>query len=53
MFFVLGHLVAGLRVVLLAHGTHAQATTRLWYAGILASAAVATAIIAGMCGVRL
>ncbi|WMJ68633.1 hypothetical protein [Stenotrophomonas sp. 24(2023)] len=53
VFFVLGHLVAGLRVVLNAHGVARQATQRLWWAGMVASALIATAIMAGMCGARL
>ena len=53
VFFVLGHLVAGLRVVLEAHGMPRQAVNRLWCAGVAASAVIATAIVAGMCGLRI
>jgi hypothetical protein len=53
VFFVLGHLVAGLRVVLNAHGVHRRVVTRIWFAGVAVSGAIAAAIIAGMCGVRI
>lgn len=53
VFFVLGHLLAGLRVVLEAHGVAPGRVRGVWYAGLLASALVALAIIAGMLGVRL
>ncbi|WP_202814653.1 hypothetical protein [Bradyrhizobium tropiciagri] len=53
VFFVLSHLLSGLRVVLLAHGVEQRSLDRLWGAGIAASAVVAAAIIAGMGGVRL
>lgn len=52
-FFVLGHLVSGLRVVTLAHGGNLAFANRLWFAGLAASAVIATAIIAGLCGVRI
>lgn len=53
VFFVLGHLVAGLRVVLNAHGMERRIVTRVWFAGVAASGVIAAAIIAGMCGVRI
>jgi hypothetical protein len=53
VFFVVAHLTSGLRVVLLAHGVSERLTNRLWAAGAITSAAVATAIIAGMSGVRI
>lgn len=53
VFFVLGHLVAGLRVVLNAHGVDRRMVNRSWFVGIAASGVIATAIIAGMCGVRI
>lgn len=53
VFFVLSHLVAGLRVVLNAHGVSAHTANRLWSAGVASSAVVAAAILAGMCGVRI
>jgi len=53
VFFVLSHLASGLRVVLAAHGVNARAVNGTWMAGLLASAAIATLILLGMCGVRL
>lgn len=53
VFLVLAHLATGLRVVLAAHGIGDAIVARVWTAGLLASAAVATAILAGMCGVRV
>jgi len=53
VFFVLSHLASGLRVVLAAHGAGARAETAAWAAGLVASAAMATLILMGMCGVRL
>jgi len=52
-FFVLSHLASGLRVVLAAHGVDRRTVTGAWAAGLLASAAIATLILMGMCGVRL
>jgi hypothetical protein len=53
VFFVLAHLACGLRVVAMAHGVDRRTADRVWTAGALASATVASAIIAGMCGVRI
>jgi hypothetical protein len=53
VFFVLTHLVSGLRAVLVAHGVSRTAADRLWTVGATASAVIAIAIIAGMCGIRL
>lgn len=53
VFLVLSHLVSGLRVVLIAHGAGPRSMNRLWLAGVVASATIAAAIIAGMCGVRV
>lgn len=53
VFFVLGHLVAGLRVVLEAHGMQPGTAHRTWCIGVACSAIVAIAIVAGMCGVRI
>ncbi|HEY2836018.1 MAG TPA: hypothetical protein VGI89_05565 [Rhizomicrobium sp.] len=52
-FFVLGHLASGARVVMLNHGAGVAAANRFWFAGLAASALIATAIIAGLCGVRI
>jgi hypothetical protein len=40
-------------VVLLAHGVALRQADRFWGVGVALSAVVATAIIAGMCGVRI
>jgi hypothetical protein len=53
VFFVLSHLVAGLKVILNAHGMDRRIVTRSWAIGVVASGVIATAIIAGMCGVRI
>jgi hypothetical protein len=53
VFFVLSHIASGLRVVLIGHGVDRRPADRLWGAGVAASAVVAAAIIAGMCGVRI
>ena len=53
VFFVLTHLVAGLRVVLLAHGTEVRLARRVWWVGMAASIAVALAIALALCGIRL
>lgn len=53
VFFVLAHLSSGLRVVLIAHGTDRTTADRLWSAGAAASAAVAVAIVVGLCGGRI
>jgi hypothetical protein len=51
VFFVLGHIASGLRVVLIAHGVDRRNADRLWVACVAVSIIVAAAIIAGMCGV--
>ena len=53
VFFVLGHLASGLRGVLIAHGLSSPVADRAWAAGLFAAALLSTAIIAGLCGVRL
>jgi len=53
VFFVLAHLVSGLRVVLLAHDVQPTIANRLWQCGVLLSAAISAAIIFGMCGIRV
>jgi hypothetical protein len=52
-FFILGHLVSGLRVVMIAHGMRASVANRFWIAGLAIGALIAAAIIAALCGVRL
>lgn len=53
VFFVLGHLASGLRVVLIAHGVDRRVANRLWGAGVAVGVVISAAIIAGMCGVRV
>jgi hypothetical protein len=53
VFFVLSHIASGARVVQLAHGADRRRADRLWGVAAGLSAAVAAAIIAGMCGVRI
>jgi hypothetical protein len=53
VFFVLSHIAAGARVVLIAHGADRRHVDRLWGVAVALSAAVAAAIIAGMCGIRI
>ena len=53
VFFVLAHLVSGLRVVLLAHGADRRWVDPAWNVGVVVSVAISAAIIAGMCGARI
>jgi hypothetical protein len=53
VFFILGHLASGLRVVMIAHGVSATIANRFWVAALAASLVIATAIMSGLCGVRL
>ena len=53
VFFIIGHLCSGLRVVMLAHGVRVRVADRIWCAGLVAGAAIATAIICALCGLRV
>lgn len=53
VFFIIGHLSSGLRVVMLAHGVRAQVADRIWAAGLIAGTAISAAIICALCGVRI
>jgi len=53
VFFVLSHLVTGLRQVLIAHEVNPRLANRGWLIGALASFAVAATIMAGLFGARL
>lgn len=53
VFLVLSHLSSGLRIVLNAHGVNRSLVFRLWLAGLVAAAAVATVILSAMSGLRL
>jgi hypothetical protein len=53
VFFALSHVAAGLRGVLLGHGVARGAADRVLFAGVGLAAIVASAILCGMCGLRL
>jgi len=53
VFFVLSHVASGLRVVLSNHGLKEALVVRGWTAGVIASAVIASLIVAGLCGLRL
>lgn len=53
VFFVLTHLVSGLRVVLLSHGATQSSANRIWWVGACVSLAITTAIMCAMAGMRL
>lgn len=53
VFFVLDHLCAGLRVVLLAHGGTPRTVDRLRTTGVAVSGMVAVTIIAALCDLRI
>jgi hypothetical protein len=53
VFFVLGHLASGLRIVMMAHGVGSTIANRVWVAGLTAGVAISTAIICALCGLRI
>ena len=54
VFFILGHLASGLRVVMLAHGVSATVANRFWDCGADRQCSDSgRAIISGLCGVRI
>ena len=53
VFFVIAHLFCGLRIVLLAHGASKPLGDRVMIGGAIAGGLVATAIMLGMCGMRV
>jgi hypothetical protein len=53
VFFIVGHLFSGLRVVMLAHGARPAVADRLWVVGLIAGALISAAIICALCGVRV
>lgn len=53
VFFVLAHLFAGQRRILLAHGVSIQTATRVWTWGLVFAALISAAIIAALLGARL
>jgi hypothetical protein len=52
VFFIVGHLSSGLRVVMLAHGARTAVADRAWAAGLTAGAVISAAIVCALCGVR-
>src|SRR5215469_4355586 len=52
-FFVLAHLAAGARAVIIAHGVRKTFADRFMVAGAVVAAVVATVIMLGMCGMRV
>lgn len=52
-FFVLAHLVSGLRVVMLAHGVNRGVANALWWVGAAFSVAVSLTIMSALVGVRV
>jgi hypothetical protein len=52
-FFVLAHLAAGARVVIMAHGASPAFANRFMVGGAVVAAIVATVILLGMCGMRV
>lgn len=53
IFFVLSHIAAGTRVVMLKNGVHRKLADGLMIAGTSVAGIVAAMIILGMCGLRL
>ena len=53
VFFVLGHLLSGLRHVSLTHGLNRTMVNRAWATGLAVSGMIAVAIMAGLCGLRI
>ena len=53
VFFVLVHLLLGLRQVLIAHAVPRSLVNRLWAGGLLVCGALASAIMAGLLGLRV
>jgi hypothetical protein len=53
VFFVLAHLAAGARAILLAHGVRKSLADRFMIGGTTLAGIVATVIVLGMCGMRV
>jgi hypothetical protein len=53
IFFVLAHLLSGLRMIALGHGVRKTIADRTMIGGDVAAAATACLIMLGMCGVRV
>jgi len=53
VFFVLSHIAAGTRVVLMNNGVRKAIADRVMIGGVSLAALIAAVIILGMCGLRL
>lgn len=53
VFFVLAHLAAGARVIIMAHGVNKVFADRFMVGGAILAGIVATVIMLGMCGMRV
>jgi hypothetical protein len=53
VFFVLAHLAAGARAVVMAHGVSKTFADRFMVGGAVVAGIVATVIMLGMCGMRV
>ena len=53
VFFVLAHLAAGARVVIMAHGVSKVFADRFVVGSTIVAGIVATVIMLGMCGMRV
>ena len=53
VFFVLTHLAAGVRVVIMAHGVSKAFADRFMVVAAVVAGIVATVIMLGMCGMRV
>jgi len=53
VFFVLSHIAVGTRAVMMAHGVSKAFADRFMIGGAVAAGIIATAIMLGMCGLRL
>jgi hypothetical protein len=53
VFFLLAHLAAGARVILMGHGVRKAFADRAMIGGTAAAGIIATVIILGMCGMRI
>jgi hypothetical protein len=53
VFFVLSHIAAGTRALMMAHGASKALADRFMLGGAVTAGIIATAIMLGMCGLRL
>ena len=53
VFFVLAHLAAGARVIMMEHGASKAFADRFMLGGAVAAGIAATVIVLGICGMRI